>query len=180
MKKLMVMLACGLGLSVANAAAITWATGAAMKPDGSAYSAAGDIKMYVFEVAAGDYDGLTEDIISQMDVSTAALSGATTKSSSGITLVDSATYKPGNTVYAAVLLTAKGADGNDYYIAQKMTAGPVDDMDSNISFSSLAKKNYMTGAAVTWTQMGGDVPEPTSGLLLLLGVAGLALRRKAK
>lgn len=26
----------------------------------------------------------------------------------------------------------------------------------------------------------GNIPEPTSGLLLLLGVAGLALRRKQK
>ena len=180
MKKLIVMLACGLGVVAANAAVVSWGSGSAMKPDGSAYSAAGDIKMYVFELAASDYEGLTEDDIVKMDVSMAAVSGATTKSSTGITLNDSATYKPGDTVYAAILLTAKGADGNDYYIAQKMTAGPVDEMDSNITFSSLSKKNYMTGAAVTWTQGGGDVPEPTSGLLLLLGVAGLALRRKAK
>lgn len=30
----------------------------------------------------------------------------------------------------------------------------------------------------SWTVTGGSVPEPTSGLLLLLGVAGLALRRR--
>ena len=29
-----------------------------------------------------------------------------------------------------------------------------------------------------WTQIASPVPEPTSGLLLLLGVAGMALRRK--
>ena len=32
----------------------------------------------------------------------------------------------------------------------------------------------------TFSVTGSDTPEPTSGLLLLLGVAGLALRRKAK
>ena len=34
--------------------------------------------------------------------------------------------------------------------------------------------NYMG----EWQTMSADVPEPTSGLLLLLGVAGLALRRR--
>ena len=34
------------------------------------------------------------------------------------------------------------------------------------------------GASMTTAVAGGSVPEPTSGLLLLLGMAGLALRRK--
>ena len=32
--------------------------------------------------------------------------------------------------------------------------------------------------ASNWTSLGSPVPEPTSGLLLLLGMAGLALKRK--
>ncbi len=42
---------------------------------------------------------------------------------------------------------------------------------SSISFGNLGQ---ITGNTVNWT----PVPEPTSGLLLLIGVAGLALRRK--
>jgi hypothetical protein len=42
-------------------------------------------------------------------------------------------------------------------------------------------ESFVTDYAVQagdWTPAGGNVPEPTSGLLLLLGMAGLALRRK--
>ena len=43
------------------------------------------------------------------------------------------------------------------------------------------KGNYPVSFSGDWKDFGGsDVPEPTSGLLLLLGVAGLALRRKQK
>ena len=35
-----------------------------------------------------------------------------------------------------------------------------------------------TGAKTTWMATTTPIPEPTSGLLLLLGVAGLALRRR--
>ncbi|MBR3085127.1 MAG: PEP-CTERM sorting domain-containing protein, partial [Kiritimatiellae bacterium] len=35
-----------------------------------------------------------------------------------------------------------------------------------------------TGAGWYMTKAASPVPEPTSGLLMLLGVAGLALRRK--
>ena len=38
--------------------------------------------------------------------------------------------------------------------------------------------NIFTGKSGTIGSSGGDTPEPTSGLLLLLGVAGLALRRR--
>ena len=37
--------------------------------------------------------------------------------------------------------------------------------------------NVSANAQTAWTQTGA-IPEPTSGLLLLLGMAGLALRRK--
>lgn len=57
-----------------------------------------------------------------------------------------------------------------------------------VAASSLASwedlKNFLTangvlGTGTPWTGVGYHaVPEPTSGLLLLLGVAGLALRRK--
>ena len=38
----------------------------------------------------------------------------------------------------------------------------------------------LANSSAGWTQIASPVPEPTSGLLLLLGVAGMALRRKQK
>ena len=50
----------------------------------------------------------------------------------------------------------------------------------NADFTSLAERKFTTGGPTGWTitAPAQDVPEPTSGLLMLLGVAGLALRRK--
>ena len=184
MKKLMVLFVCGLGLTVANAAAVTWASGVGIKGvDSEAYLPAGDVKMFVFELAdqaALDAFKTDADSISKLDLSKAALSGATTKSSTGITLKDEKTYKANDSIYAAVVVTQLDGD-NTYFVAQKMTA-TIDEMDSGVAFNSMAKKVYGTSTDISWTKMAGgsDVPEPTSAMLLLLGVAGLALRRKQK
>lgn len=55
----------------------------------------------------------------------------------------------------------------------------------SVAFGSQGTATTLSGLAPTGTGYAGEkqwsaVPEPTSGLLLLLGVAGLALRRKQK
>ena len=46
------------------------------------------------------------------------------------------------------------------------------------SFGEIATLQLNTGVATKFTVSTSAVPEPTSGLLLLLGVAGMALRRR--
>ena len=169
MKKL-VLLASIAVAAMSQAASVSWASGAGIKGPGDAYMAAGEIKMYVFEFASQEaYDSAD---VAKLDVTKATLSGATTKSTTGITLVDSTTYGAGDTIYSAVVFTAT-YDGKDYYRGDKLAVQEVDALDGAVNFTTLKNKG-------SWTASGGssDIPEPTSGLLLVLGGAMLALRRK--
>ena len=83
----------------------------------------------------------------------------------------------------AYALIVDSAGGNDYAYAIDTS---VTISDAHVSGSALAFNfaDTVTGATggAGWTQIGSPgplpIPEPTSGLLMLLGVAGLALRRK--
>ena len=53
--------------------------------------------------------------------------------------------------------------------------GGVDNLNSTASWGTTS-----FGGSTGWAKSGGDIPEPTSGLLLLVGAGMLALRRKRK
>ena len=75
-------------------------------------------------------------------------------------------------VYYVILNTNK--DPNEYYTIADSLTGRADSGEISLGTNtSIAQSSLATG----WTQVGA-VPEPTSGLLMLLGMAGLALRRR--
>ena len=82
----------------------------------------------------------------------------------------------GDSVYAALVLTTN-FKGDDLYSANAVdgTVGQsgLDATMAGVAWGTL-EESTPTGDPTTWQ----SVPEPTSGLLLLLGVAGLALRRR--
>ena len=81
---------------------------------------------------------------------------------------------PNNNVNYSIVLTGTYNDGTaDWTI----TSAPIEGVES---FSSLSALTIGSGIATQWTVAGGApvIPEPTTGLLVLLGVAGLALRRR--
>lgn len=71
---------------------------------------------------------------------------------------------------------AQNAYVTTVYTADANSMGKIafDTFDDEMSWVNATE----TGAGSGWMAVGQSVPEPTSGLLLLLGMAGLALKRK--
>ena len=83
----------------------------------------------------------------------------------------------------SVLLIDAGATGGPKYMVSAISTSSAykvgDDEAASISFGTSALgANALTYAAGTAANGWAAVPEPTSGLLMLLGMAGLALRRR--
>jgi len=75
--------------------------------------------------------------------------------------------------YLAMLFYDNGSD----HLFRVMVNDPTDAANGNALFTDDAiASEFSAGKSGEWTPAG--VPEPTSALMLLLGVAGLALRRK--
>ena len=76
--------------------------------------------------------------------------------------------------YLVVFDTATITDASHYYMTEvKSFDTYAGTMTQNVKWGSQSTASQAAGA---WTSV--SVPEPTSGLLLLVGMAGLALRRR--
>ena len=189
MKKLMIACVAMAMAAAAQAASVSWTITNVYSPaDTTAKVAAGSMSAWLF-VTANSTDVTTiktttlaavqavldtGDLTGLSGLAAAHGTNAAAGNITGATGLDG--FSSGTlTAFAVVVDSTDLASAQNYFLAN---GGATKDVTFT---SATGNKSLAFGSQATITQAAGAwtaVPEPTSGLLLLLGMAGLALKRK--
>ena len=176
MKKLLIAAFVAVLGIAANAAAVSWSmTSIDNSPD---VPKAGNWVAYVLDASTYDaFSALEGDKVAAYAVANALYSGATVNSRGAVSVtIKDGNFSAGETINSyMVLFNNAAADKATYfaYTATGSTTISAGGADDSIAFGTFANATSTTGGWQTTA-----VPEPTSGLLMLIGMAGLALRRR--
>lgn len=181
MKKLMIFAVGAMLAAVTNAAAVGWsfATGSGTTYANDAYQ--------IFIIGQNGADSIAT-ITTLLDAGSSvdsyafgsgtigsAGTGMTAASASGKSL-DAGDY----TAFFVLFDSTSPTAGESKYVivsgASTLTK-TIASTTATITFAS-GNASSILGSDSNWKSYGSNVPEPTSGMLALLGMAGLALRRK--
>ena len=189
MKKLMIAAAIVCAAVMAQAATVSWNSGTLKRAlndqggwDGALRNFNGGLAVQVFLTDSETYAGLSGKSQAELLAWTSGKTADGSNSASGSTVNNIAattSAEKGVSQYAVVIYNytdlntdKKFTNNTDFYMAGLATidGATITAADNTYNVASVG-----TGIA-NW--QAESIPEPTSGLLLLLGVAGLALRRR--
>lgn len=179
MKKLMMFAACAMLAAVTNAAAVGWSLAGATGYAGDAYQffvvGQNGVSSVATITALLDAGTSTADYAFGSGTVAANGSAIVAAAKSGKTLDAGTTYNSFFVVFDSDTLTSGSTKYAVVSEASTLTQSP-SATAANITFVGGNQATFLNNAS-NWKSYGA-VPEPTSGLLMLLGMAGLALRRK--
>ena len=174
MKKLIIAAAIAIAAAVTQAASVSWTVNNIQASPDTSASAGWLVQIY----AAGTeftYEAAKAGTITALDSATSVASGTIFKASGSFGNYNA--NDPVNTF--AVIFDAGTVDAAKNFIVSDVLNKSISAAGANLSIA------FGNMAATTTTNMfrnstwsAAAVPEPTSGLLILLGMAGLALRRR--
>ena len=180
MKKLIMFIAVVTMAVAGYSAEVMWGAGNSWIKDKDGNLLAKDTNLYL--IMASDASAVSTAITSGNSWSSYVLDTAKTSNTKGLVAQHEVT-------------NSKFTSGNSYDLALVVLSGDQYTISGSLSLTAYtagvdeaAGKSFGSGQGsnptVAWTSTsgggGGDVPEPTSALLLVLGGAMLALRRKQK
>lgn len=171
MRKLIIGICIAMLGIAAQAASVNWSANAIQNSPDTTVGAGWLVQIYTSDVVFS-YDAANAGTISTWASGSTVAAGATFRATGSGTQTDGTTVS----YYAVVYDAATVADAKNYIVSDVVSvATAANGATANLPFGSMAAT---TSANKFLNSSWQAVPEPTSGLLMLVGLAGLALRRR--